>query len=52
MQQPPYGPDTMFDDLLQDLPPEVERFARECKAFTRARKIKTPSQLLRMVFLA
>ena len=51
MQLPPPAPDTMFDDLLQDLPAEVEQLAREFKAFMRARKIKTPAQLLRMVFL-
>jgi hypothetical protein len=47
----PAAPDTMFEDLLQDLTPEIEPLARECKAFTRAHKIKTPLQLLRMVLL-
>ena len=51
MQLPPLAPDTMFNDLLQDLPPEIEQLARELKAFMRARKIKTPAQLFRMVFL-
>jgi hypothetical protein len=41
----------MFEDLLQDLPPAVETLARDFKAFTRARTIKTPVQLLQRVFL-
>ena len=51
MPMPPAAPDTMFEDLLQDLPPEIEPLAREFKAFTRARKMKPPLQLLRMVLL-
>jgi hypothetical protein len=41
----------MSDTLLQALPPEVEQWARDHKAFQRARKIKTPAQLWRMVCL-
>jgi hypothetical protein len=44
-------PDTTFAELLQDLPPELEAMAREFKAFTRARKIKSPVQLLRAVLM-
>ena len=51
MQLPPPDPDTLFADLLQDLPPETLAMAYEFKAFTRARKIKTPQQLLRAVLL-
>ena len=51
MQQPPHTPDSMFNALLQALPPEVEQLARDHKAFQRARKIQTPVQLLRMVCL-
>jgi Transposase DDE domain len=51
MQMPPADPDTLFDDLLQDLPSETIAMAREFKAFVRARKVKTPQQLLRVVFL-
>ena len=51
MQMPPTDPDTLFEDLLQDLPPETIAMAYEFKAFTRARKIKTPQQLLRAVLL-
>jgi hypothetical protein len=43
--------DTMFEQLLQDLPPEVEQQARQFQAFARARKIRTPRQLLRVVLL-
>ena len=48
---PPTDPDTLFEDLLQDLPPETIAMAYECKAFCRARKITTPQQLLRGVLL-
>jgi len=41
----------MFAEILQDLPPEIEELARQFKAFTRARKIKTPAQLLRAMLL-
>ena len=51
MQQPPADPETLFEELLQDLPPETVSMAREFKAFARARKIKTPEQLLRVVLL-
>jgi hypothetical protein len=51
MQLPRPDPDTLFEDLLQDLPSETAQMAREFKAFTRARKIKTPHQLLRVVCL-
>lgn len=51
MQMPPTDPDTLFADLLQDVPPETIAMAYEFKAFTRARKIKTPQQLLRAVLL-
>lgn len=43
--------DTTFAELLQDLPPDFEAQAREFRAFTRARVIKSPTQLLRLVFL-
>jgi hypothetical protein len=51
MLMPEIDPDTMVAEILQDLPPETERLAREFKAFSRARKIKTPAQLLRAVRL-
>lgn len=51
MQLPLTDPDTLFEELLQDLPPETAQMAREFKAFVRAKKVKTPAQLLRVVFL-
>ncbi len=39
MQMPPPDPDTLFEDLLQDLPSETIAMAYAFKAFTRARKI-------------
>jgi len=51
MQLPLTDPDTLFEELLQDLPAETVQMARACKAFVRAKKVKTPAQLLRMVFL-
>ena len=51
MQLPLTEPDTLFEELLQDLPPETVQMAREFKAFVRAKKVKTPAQLLRVVFL-
>jgi len=50
MQLPLTDPDTLFEELLQDLPPETVQMAREFKAFVRAKKVQTPMQLLRVVF--
>ncbi len=49
MQLPLTDPDTLFEELLQDLPPTTMQMARDCKAFVRAKKVKTPDQLLRLV---
>src|SRR5262244_4373569 len=51
MQLPLTDPDTLFEELLQDLPPGTAQMARAFKAFVRAKKVKTPGQLLRVVFL-
>jgi hypothetical protein len=51
MQLPLTDPDTLFEELLQDLPPETAQMAREFKALVRAKKVKTPEHLWRMVFL-
>src|SRR5215468_10865311 len=51
MQLPLTDPDTLFEELLQDLPAETVQMARTCKALVRAKKVKTPTQLLRVVFL-
>lgn len=51
MQNPSPDPDTIFAELLKDLPEEIERLARKFKAFARARKIKTVAELMRLVLL-
>ena len=51
MQSPLTDADTLFEELLQDLPPKTVQLAREFKAFVRAKKVKTPEQLLRLVLL-
>lgn len=51
MQKPSPTPDTIFAELLKDLPAEIEPLARQFKAFTRGRKIKTVAELLRLVLL-
>jgi len=43
--------DKVFEELVQEFPPELASMAREFKAFARARKIKTVAQLLRIVLL-
>jgi hypothetical protein len=50
-RSPSPDPNTIFAELLQDLPPETAGLAREFKAFARARKIESPEQLLRVVLL-
>src|SRR3989442_7810880 len=50
MQLPLTDPETLVEELLQDLPPEMAHMAREFKAFVRAKKVQTPEQLLRVVF--
>jgi hypothetical protein len=50
MQLPLTDPKTLFEELWQDLPPETVQMAHECKAFVRAKKVKTPAPLLRVVF--
>ena len=51
MQLPLTDPDTLFEELLQALPAESVQMARAFKAFVRAKKVKTPAQLWRMVCL-
>jgi hypothetical protein len=51
MQLPLTDPDTLFEELLPDRPAESVQMARAFKAFVRAKKVKTPAQLLRVVFL-
>jgi hypothetical protein len=40
--QSPQDVDTLFEDLLQDLPPQTVQLARDFKACTRPRKVKPP----------
>ena len=49
MQLPLTEPDTLCEELLQDLPAESVQMARAFKAFVRAQKVKPPAPLLRMV---
>jgi hypothetical protein len=51
MQLPLTDADTLFEELLQDLPAQTLPLAREFKAFVRAKKVKTPAQLFRLVLL-
>jgi hypothetical protein len=49
MQLPLPNADTLLADLLHDRPPETAQMARDLKAFVRAKQVKTPAQLLRLV---
>lgn len=51
MLKPSPDPNTIFAELLQDLPPDLAILAHQFKAFARARKIKTPAQLMRVILL-
>lgn len=51
MQLPTLDPDTLFLQLLQDLPDHCLLLARQFKAFTRSRKVQSPADLLRLVLL-
>jgi hypothetical protein len=51
MPSPLHVSDTLFEKLLQELPADLESSARQFKAFTRSRKLETPQDLLRAVFL-
>jgi len=51
MQTPLTDANTLFEELLQDLPAQTVSMAREFKAFVRAKKVKTPAQLLCLVLL-
>jgi hypothetical protein len=49
MRQPPPDVYTLCKDSRHDLSPETVPLARELKAVSRARKVKTPVHLLRLV---
>jgi hypothetical protein len=50
MQLPLTAPATLFEELWHALPPATAQMARACKALVRAKKVKTPAHLLRVVF--
>src|SRR5262245_36520601 len=50
MQLPLPEPETLVEELLQALPPETAPMARALKAVVRAKKVKPPGPLLRVVF--
>lgn len=43
--------DKVFEEIMQELPEEIEKMAKEKKALQRGRKIKTVVQLLRIVLM-
>lgn len=49
MSMPPVNANTTLESFLQELPANSHDLALEFKAVTRARKIKTPAQLLQVV---
>ena len=51
MSQPASRPDACFEAFLKELPEDCLEMAREFKAFTRGRKVKTPAQLLQLVMI-
>lgn len=51
MQKTAPTPDSIFAELLKDLPAETEQLARDFKAFARARKSKTVAEWRRLVLL-
>ncbi|WP_305908710.1 hypothetical protein Q9L42_009335 [Methylomarinum sp. Ch1-1] len=50
MQQP-HSIDTRFEQFVQELPADYQQQAYDFKAFARARKIRSPLQLLQLVML-
>src|SRR5260370_32281627 len=51
MIMPSTDPDTIFTELLQGLPIDIVEQAIEFKAFARSRKIKSATELLRVVLM-
>jgi len=51
MKLPQKDQDNLFEELLEELPPDLEELAKEFKVLVRSRKIKTPQELLRLVLL-
>jgi len=46
MLQAPQSYDEVFKEYLQDLPEDYREMAIQCKAFTKPRKIRNPTDLL------
>ena len=51
MELSPKNQEEYLSKLLEDVPADIEKLALEFHAFTRARQIKTPKELLRAVLL-
>ena len=49
MVLPPQDPEISFGGFLKELPEDYHELAYEFKAFARARKIKSPAQLMQVV---
>jgi hypothetical protein len=49
MVLPPKSPEIAFAEFLKELPEDYHELAYEFKAFARARKIKSPAQLMQVV---
>jgi hypothetical protein len=47
----PQSSNILFEQFIQELPENYHELAYEFKAFTRARKIRSPLQLLELVML-
>jgi hypothetical protein len=52
MQLPLTDPETLFEELWHALPPATVQMARAFKALVRAKKVKPPAQLGRVVFFS
>jgi hypothetical protein len=52
MPLPPPEPDSLFDNLWQDLPPETTAMARALTAFGPAKTVTTPQPRWRLVFVS
>ena len=51
MGMPSTAADNIFEQLLQGLPPEIVQQAVELKAFRRSRKIRSATELFRMILM-
>lgn len=51
MSHPQTQANTSFQEFLQVLPPDTQELAYKFQSFTRSRKVRTPFELLRLVFM-